>query len=286
LKKAEPSPNKIKTGPACAKERTTNMQRIIAITTIALPLAFSARAQWIVYDPTMNTQQILGQAESIAKYVEMVDNQIQQIQQLEQYNKVFGDPSQIFNVTGASALASDLTRKPLGQTISAVEQTSDGADALNYDANGLFHHVGATFSTPSGNKIQRQTADYKSYEAINHATANYTNVTTDVLQRRQQLKDDIASTTEALQSATTASEVQKLTGVLIGQNAALAATDKEVDQAVAVSVEQDIENRNDAQKQATAEQEEQKAEIVETFGNYRTNFQLRAQPPLFSTDSQ
>jgi hypothetical protein len=53
-----------------------------------------------------------------------------------------------------------------------------------------------------------------------------------------------------------------------------------------VSVEQDIENRNDAQKQATAEQEEQKAEIVETFGNYRTNFQLRAQPPLFSTDSQ
>ena len=102
-----------------------------------------------------------------------------------------------------------------------------------------------------------------------------------VLQRRQALKDAIASTTEALQSATTASEVQKLTGVLIGQNAALAATDKEIDQAVAVSVEQDIENRNDAQKQAAAEQEEQKAEMVETFDNYRTNFQLNTQPPMF-----
>ena len=128
--------------------------------------------------------------------------------------------------------------------------------------------------------------DYKPYEAINNATANYTNVTADVLQRRQALKDAIAATTEALQSATTASEVQKLTGVLIGQNAALAATDKEIDQAVDVSVEQDIENRNDAQKQATAEQEEQKAEIVETFDNYRTNFQLNTQPPMFPTDSQ
>ena len=107
-----------------------------------------------------------------------------------------------------------------------------------------------------------------------------------MLKRRQTLKDAIASTTEALQSATTASEVQKLTGVLVGQNAALAATDKEIDQAVAVSVEQDIENRNDAQKQAVAAQEQQKAEVVEAFSNYRTNFQLNTQPPMFPTDSQ
>ena len=80
--------------------------------------------------------------------------------------------------------------------------------------------------------------------------------------------------------------MQKLTGVLIGQNAALAATDKEIDQAVDVSVEQDIENRNDAQKQATAEQEEQKAEMVESFDNYRTNFQLFTKPPMFTTSSQ
>ena len=268
------------------------MKTTIAMTLIALPLAFSARAQMVVYDPTVNIEQIISEAENIAEYVDMVDNQVQQIsqlteqiQQLQQYNKAFGDPSQILNVTGISALTSDLTQTPLGLTISAVEQTSDGVAALTYDANGLFHQIGATFTTPSGNQIQRETADYKPYEAINNATANYTNVTANVLQRRQALKDAIASTTEALQSATTASEVQKLTGVLIGQNAALAATDKEIDQAVAVSVEQDIENRNDARKQAAADQEEQKAEVIETFDNYRTNFQLNTQPPLFPTDS-
>lgn len=269
------------------------MKKLITLTAAALSLAFSASAQWIVYDPTVNIEQIVSEAENIAEYVDMVDNQVQQItqlgnqlSQLEQYNKEFGDPSQILNVTGASALTSDLTRTPLGQTISAVEKTSDGVAALTYDANGLYHQIGATFATPSGNQVQRNANDYKPNEAINNATANYTNVTADVMQRRQALKDDIASTTEALQSATTASEVQKLTGVLIGQNAALAATDKEIDQAVDVSVEQDIENRNDAQKQATAEQEEQKAETVEAFDNYRTNFQLNTQPPLFPTDSQ
>jgi hypothetical protein len=268
------------------------MKKQIALLLTILSAAFSARAQWIVYDPVNNTQQILNEVQNLSQYIQMVNNQVQQISQLtaqlgqlQQYNKAFGDPSKILNITGVSTLTADLARTPVGQTISAVEQASDGVQALSYDANGLYKQIGATFITPSGNQIQRDASDYKPNEAINNATANYSNVVTDVLQRRQGLKTDIASTTTALQSATTAAEVQKLTGVLVGQNAALAATDKEIDQAVAVSVEQDIENRNDAQKQVTAQQEEQKAEVIETFGNFRTNFQLNTQPPMFPTDN-
>ena len=44
------------------------MKKLIAVIAVALPLAFSARAQWIVYDPTMNIEQILDEAENIAKY--------------------------------------------------------------------------------------------------------------------------------------------------------------------------------------------------------------------------
>lgn len=264
------------------------MKKLITLTIVAVSLTFSARAQLVVYDPVVNIEQIISEVENIAEYVDMVDNQVQQItqlsdqlKQLQQYNKAFGDPSQILNITGVSALTADLKQTTLGQTISAVEKTSDGVAALTYDANGLYNQIGATFTTPSGNQIKRETTDYKPFEAVNNATANYATVTADVLKRRQTLKDTIASTTEALQSASTASEAQKLTGVLVSQNAALAATDKEIDQAVAVSVEQDIENRNDAQKQAIAAQEQQKAEVAEAFSNYRTNFQLNTQPPMF-----
>ena len=38
------------------------MKKVIVAALIALSLAFSARAQWIVYDPTMNVQQILDEA--------------------------------------------------------------------------------------------------------------------------------------------------------------------------------------------------------------------------------
>ena len=55
------------------------MKKLITLTAIALPLAFSARAQWIVYDPTVNIEQIVSEAENIAEYVDMVDNQVQQI---------------------------------------------------------------------------------------------------------------------------------------------------------------------------------------------------------------
>ena len=266
------------------------MKKLFITLTTAVFFGTASQAQVVVYDPVNNVQQILAQVENIAKYVQMVNNQVQeinkltaQLEQLQQYNKAFGDPSQILNVTGVSALTADLTTAPVGKTISAIEQTSDGVAALAYDANGLYNKIGATFTTPSGNQIQRQTNNYKPNEAINKATANYAAVTTDVLKRRQALKADIAATTKALESAVTASEVQKLTGVLVGLNGALASTDKEIDQAVAVSIEQEIENRNDAQKQATAAQEQQKAEVVETFGNYRTNFQLNVQPPLFPT---
>ena len=268
------------------------MKKLFVTLALAI-IGASSHAQWIVYDPVSNIQQILDETENLAEFGSMVDNQVQQIselsqqvQQLEQYNQAFGNPALVVNVTGTSAVTADLTQTPLGLTISTVENSSDGTAAFTYDANGLYHQIGATFTTPSGNSIQRNAADYKSNEAINNATANYTNVTANVLQRRQALKDAVAQTTEALQSATTASQVQKLTGVLIGQNSALAATDKEIDQAVDVSVEQDIENRNDQQKQATAEQDEQKAEMIESLGNFRTNFQLNTNPPTFPTDSQ
>ncbi len=267
------------------------MKKLLITAMLFAPFAM-CRAQEIVYDPVVNIEQITDQAANLAKYIQMIENQVSQIQkltdqlhQLEQYNKAFGDPAQLLNITGVSALTADLASTPVGQTIAAVQQASDGVAALTYDANGLYHQIGATFTTPAGNPILRQTNDYKPIEAINKATANYTAVVTDVLKRRKTLKADIASTTTALQSATTASEVQKLSGVLVGLTGDLAATDKEIDQAVAVSIEQDIENRNDAQKQAIAVQELRRAEVVETFGNYRTNFQLMAQPPLFPTNS-
>ena len=45
------------------------MKRFIAVTIATVGIGLSAQAQWIVYDPTSNIQQILDQAQNIAKYI-------------------------------------------------------------------------------------------------------------------------------------------------------------------------------------------------------------------------
>jgi hypothetical protein len=259
----------------------------------ALLCAASSRAQYVVYDPALHTQNIINEAQNIAKYVQMIDNQIQQIstmtsqlQQLQQYNQVFGNPSQILNLAGLTGLITDLQNTGVGQAVGQLENLAQGVDALQYDANGLYHNVGTTFTTPDGNSVSRAANLYRQFAAVNEATKNFTGVYADVVSRRDSLRQDIASTTEQLRAATTASEVQKLTGVLIGLNAELSATDKELDHAASVSVVQNAENQNDQAKQQQARVEEQQAEFSQSIQKYNNTVKLSSEPALFLETNQ
>ena len=264
------------------------MKRMLIIIATALLCTASSRAQYIVYDPTLHAQNIANQAANIAKYVQMIQNQVQQIntltsqlQQLQQYNKVFGNPSQILNLAGFTGLIADLQNTGVGQAIGQLENLAQGIDALRYDANGLYHNVGVTFTTPDGASVSRNANLYRPFAAVNETTKNFSGVYADVVSRRDSLRQDIAATTQQLRAATTASEVQKLTGILIGLNAELAATDKELDHAMSVSVVQNAENQNDQAKQEQARLEEQQAEFTQGIQKYNNTIQLAAEPAQF-----
>ena len=264
------------------------MKRILTVIAATLLCAASSRAQYVVYDPALHTQTIIDEAENIAKYVMMIDNQVQQIstmtsqlQQLQQYNQAFGTPSQILNLAGFTSLISDLGDTGVGQAVGQLETLAQGINAEQYDANGLYHNVGATFTTPDGSSVSRDANLYRQFAAINETTRNFSNVYADVVSRRDSLRQDIATATEQLRAATTASEVQKLTGILIGLNAELSATDKELDHAASVSFVQNAENQNDQAKQQQARVEEQQAEFSEGIQKYNTTLTLSTEPASF-----
>jgi hypothetical protein len=259
---------------------------------ILILLANHAGAQWIVYDPTMNAQQIISQAENMAKYVQMIDNQVQQIntlthqlEELQKYNQAFGNPATLLNITGVTGLANDLARQPVGQSYGQIQAGSQGQKAMTFNGSGLYFTIGETYTTPSGSQIQREPNKYRENAAVENTVQNYTNVLNDVLNRRRTIKNNIATTTKKLQSATTASEVQKLTGVLVGLNGDLAGADKEVDHAVSQAVVQDAENRDNTEKQSKARTEEQQTEFSEALTNYGTTFQPITGPPTFPTSN-
>jgi hypothetical protein len=265
------------------------MKKIIAITAIALPLAFSANAQWIVYDPTMNVQQILDEAESIAKYVTMIDNQVQQLTTLnnqlsefKNYESLFGNPSQVI-LSMVPSLDLDLQSAEPGQNLENLVSNANGNIALTYNNNGIYTTVGTSFQTPKGQTIQRPTNQYQRFSAIINTASNYVAVADNAVQRRATIKTTIAQTTQQLQAATTDAQVQKLHAVLTSLNADLASTDDEVNQAATSALVQDIQNRNDQQKQVQALTEQQNASFEEATSNYVTTFQLLNQPTAFPT---
>jgi len=144
------------------------MKRILTVIAATLLCAASSRAQYVVYDPALHTQTIIDEAENIAKYVMMIDNQVQQIstmtsqlQQLQQYNQAFGTPSQILNLAGFTSLISDLGDTGVGQAVGQLETLAQGINAEQYDANGLYHNVGATFTTPDGSSVSRDANLYR-----------------------------------------------------------------------------------------------------------------------------
>src|SRR5687768_12689966 len=144
------------------------MKAILAIIPVGILIASTARAQWVVYDPTAHTQQIMDQAQNLAKYVEMINNQIEQIstltsqlQELEKYNEAFGNPAKLLDITGVSGLVRDLKKTEVGQSIQQIHKIAQGVDALTYNANGLYHSVGTTFKTPSGAEIAREEKIYR-----------------------------------------------------------------------------------------------------------------------------
>jgi len=265
------------------------MKKLIAATLIALPLAFSARAQWIVYDPISNVQQILDQAENIAEYVDMVENQVSQIETLDNqlsefknYESLFGNPSQVV-LSMVPNLDSDLQSLEPEVNLENLVASADGNYALTYNDNGIYATVGVNFQTPRGQTIQRPADLFKPFAAINDTANNFVTVADNAAQRRKSIKDEIAQTTEQLQNATTDAEVQKLHGVLTSLNGDLASTDDEVNQAASSAMVQDIQNRNDQQKQIQALTEQQNAEFEESVSNYTAKFQLLDAPTTFPT---
>jgi len=263
------------------------MKKTIIITALALPLVFSARAQWIVYDPTMNVQQIMDEAQSIAEYVQMIDNQVQQIttlgqqlSQFENYESLFGNPSQVL-LSMVAPLDADLQNLEPGRNLENLVANADGNVALTYNDSGIYATVGTSFQTPRGQTIQRPADQYEPFTAIINTASNYVTVADNAAQRRATIKDQIAQTTQQLQDATTDAEVQKLHGVLTSLNGDLASTDDEVNQAAASALVQDIQNRNDQQKQIQALTEQQNAEFEESMSNYAAKFQLLDAPTVF-----
>lgn len=231
-----------------------------------------AQAQYsvvVVGDPIAQA----NHSEDIAKWIESIQKLNTQIDQMNQYIQIaqtmkgyIGDPASAAGAVGLDLLGNNSLGSSVGQLTGALNQTANGAQALQYNGQGLFQSVPT--ETPGGFSMSFNADLFKSYGAIQNHTANAANVMTDTVARIRQLQQDKATTLAQLKSATTQSETQKLQAKLSAIDGEIAALGQQQEAANGQLVAQDIANRNDRQMQAQAANQAADHELSVSLENY------------------
>jgi P-type conjugative transfer protein TrbJ len=188
-------------------------------------------AQWAVLDIAGLQQSVINYSamtEQIAKQATQISNQVQQIKQFETQLQRMGDMASVRSLVGFTQFRADLSLPTQVKKWADGLARVDGRSLFGDTRGGIFREINAQFPDFDGVSIDRDAQVFKEANAITATVDEFKAVQSDVYTRRENLKAAIASTSEALQAATTEAEEQKLQAVLNAQYGQLSAVDAEV----------------------------------------------------------
>lgn len=239
---------------------------------------------YVVHDPIHTVlnimQQCIGQAsqaayhvQDIAKYTEMIDKQIEQINQLTtvinqniDHLKRFGDPDSYINMLGLDELLGEIekTKQGLGRTIGDVRQTVSGLQAIKENGAGLYSDL-SRLSDRFGHRVQLQADNFKKFGALQTLYEDYNRELNDTNQAIARLQAEKADTLQRLNAAGSLVEVQKLTAKLQAVQTSLDNLFARAHNSAVKVLVQEAANRNDEARvtEAAAEKRVQEA-VAET----------------------
>jgi len=191
-----------------------------------LMLGVSAHAQIPVTDIANLTANEFAHIENIAKWVESIAQLKTQIEQLHQQIDIqtdlrrwSGNPLDASRVLSLDLLGQgDLTRD-YGSTRSVVLNRTNSLASLQNTDEGSYRPISST--DLNGGELQRDPLLFRRYAVLDATQANTAQVTEQTKTREQALQDEIAQTLEAIKSATTDAETQKLAAKLNALNGQL-----------------------------------------------------------------
>ena len=234
-------------------------------------LAPMARAQYpvtVVADPIAVENHI----EDIAKWTQSIAYLDQQFQQMQQYVQLaqtmkgyIGDPAAAAQAMGLQLLGPQLSQS-VGQLTSAINQTVDGAKALENSGSQLFSPI--DLKTPSGLTMNFDSSQFKPFAAIQNQDANVANVVQTTTSSIAALQQQKAATLAQIQSAPDQSTVQKLTAQVNAIDGQIAALGQQQQTATDQVVTQSISNQNDQQMKAQAANQAADHELNVSLQNF------------------
>lgn len=207
------------------------MKTIVSFVLLITAGSAPAFAQWAVFDVPNLTQSIANYGaltEQIARQATQISNQVRQIEQFETQLKRLGDMATVKSLIGFPEFSADLKLPTKIKTWADGLARVDGRGLFGDTRDGVFREIASEFKDFDGVEIARDENVYKGAHDIVVTVDEFKTVQSDVYKRREDLKQAIARTSEAMQAADTEAEQQKLEAVLNAQYGQLSAVDAEV----------------------------------------------------------
>jgi len=196
--------------------------------------SYSARATISVYDAINTAENVVQQvvdrvvqaaqhAEDMAKYVQMIENQTQQIAQLTtmisqnvQTLERLGNPTTYVNMLSLNTILADIQRtmNGVGTTVAGFQQTANGFMALKNTANGLYQDL-SQLKDQFGNPIRFQSNNFTKYamvqnmyQSFNTEMAQANQALASLLQQKQQILQQLNSASSLIETEKLKSQLQ------------------------------------------------------------------------------
>jgi hypothetical protein len=206
--------------------------------------SYRAHAMISVYDAINTVENVIQQvvdrvvqaaqhAEDMAKYVQMIENQTQQIAQMTtmigqnvQTLERLGNPQTYINMLSLNTILADIQRtmNGVGTTVAGFQQTANGFMALKYTANGL-------------------------YQSFNTEMTQANQALASLLQQKQQILQQLNSASSLIETEKLKSQLQAVEANINNATARLNMYSQKM-------VVQQTANQNDAARMQEAQREQ------------------------------
>jgi len=191
--------------------------------------SYRAHAMISVYDAINTVENVIQQvvdrvvqaaqhAEDMAKYVQMIQNQTQQIAQMTtmisqnvQTLERLGNPQTYINMLSLNTILADIQRtmNGVGTTVAGFQQTANGFMALKYTASGLYQDL-SQLKDQFGNPIQFQSNNFTRFAMVQNMYQSFNTEMTQANQALASLLQQKQQTLQQLNSASSLIETEKL----------------------------------------------------------------------------
>jgi chromosome segregation ATPase len=250
--------------------------KLLLVLALSGSASYSARATvFPVYDAINTAENVIQQvvdrvvqaaqhAEEMAKYVQMIENQTQQIAQLTtmisqnvQTLERLGNPATYVNMLSLNTILADIQRtmNGVGTTVAGFQQTANGFMALKNTANGLYQDLSQLkdqFGTPiqfQSNNFTKFAIVQNMYQSFNTEMTQANQALASLLQQKQQILQQLNSANSLIETEKLKSQLQAVEANISNATARLNMYSQKI-------LVQHATNQNDAARVQEAQREQ------------------------------